>query len=175
MNKSSAPAALLLGALIALGLGALGYQLADGLLRFKALDRTVSVKGLAEREVPADTAIWPIKFSEADNDLGALYATLQRKNALISEFLQQQGFGEGEIGVSAPAIIDRQAQSYGDASRAEFRFTGSSTITVYSGQVERVRSAIRQELDRGGQIFYADAFEISLNHVHTHRVSPALK
>ncbi len=151
MNKSSAPAALLLGGLIALGLGALGYQLADGLLRFKALERTVNVKGLAERELPADVAIWPIKFSEADNDLGALYATLQRKNGLISAFLEQAGFAKDEIGVSAPAIVDRQAQSYGDASRAEFRFTGSSTITVYSNQVERVRNAMRGLVELGKQ------------------------
>jgi hypothetical protein len=47
----------------------LGYFIAGGVTKFKALSRTVEVKGLSEREVPANIAIWPIKFREGDNDL----------------------------------------------------------------------------------------------------------
>ena len=151
MHKPAITPALILGLLIALGLAALGYQLAEGIVRFKALDRTVSVKGLAEREVAADVAVWPIRFSEADNDLGALAATLQRKNGLVIDFLVRAGFAREEITASAPAIIDRQAQSYNDASRAEFRFVGTSVLTVYSARVERVREAMRNLAELGKQ------------------------
>ena len=66
------------------------------------MDRTVTVKGLSEREVPADTAIWPIKFMEGDNDLNSLYATIQRKNNLVVAFLRENGFTDTEITVSIP-------------------------------------------------------------------------
>jgi len=144
-------AALLLGLFVALGLTALGYLLSDGLLRFKALDRTVSVKGLSEREVPADVAIWPIKFSETSNDLGGLYAALQSKGELVRVFLLESGFEEGEISLSAPAIVDRKAQAYGDSQRVEFRYAGSTTVTVYTHQVDRARAAMQRLVELGKQ------------------------
>ena len=61
---------------IAIGLAAAGYLAGDGYFRARTLDRTVVVKGLAEREVPADVAIWPIRFVTAGNNLEALYDTI---------------------------------------------------------------------------------------------------
>jgi hypothetical protein len=128
---------------LALGMVAAAWLLADGLIRFKQFERSVEVKGLAEREVPADTAIWPIVFSEADADLARLYQTLQSKNAVIIAFLEEQGFKPEEISVSAPAINDRQAQDYGNADLANrLRYTGKSVITVYTRQVDRVLQAM---------------------------------
>jgi hypothetical protein len=143
---------LVLGLLLALGLAALGYLLADGLLRFKALDRTVTVKGLAEREVAADLVIWPIKFSAADNDLGALYARLEIQHAEVATFLREGGFAAEDFSVSAPAIVDRKAQGFGDSAQAEFRYAGSLTVTVYSRDVARVLASMHQltELGRKG-------------------------
>lgn len=37
-------------------------QLADGLREFRFADRTVTVTGLAEREVAANLVIWPVNF-----------------------------------------------------------------------------------------------------------------
>ena len=128
---------------MALGIVAAAWLLADGLARFKQFERSVQVKGLAEREVPADTAIWPVAFSDAGADLPALYQTLQNKNAVIIEFLKARGFEAEEITVSAPSITDRQAQDYGSAELANrLRFSGKSVITVYTRQVDAVRRAI---------------------------------
>jgi hypothetical protein len=151
MSARSTPAAFTLGLLLAIGLASLGYLLADGLLRFKALDRTVTVKGLAERELPADIAIWPIRFSETDNDLGALYTRLQHNNALVRDFLRRAGFSDEEISTAAPAIVDRKAQAYGNPERVEFRYAGTSTVTVYSGQVGKVRAAMQTLAELGKQ------------------------
>ena len=129
MGNNRLAAALVL----ALGMVAAAWLLADGLIRFKQFERSVEVKGLAEREVPADTAIWPIVFSEADADLARLYQTLQSKNAVIIAFLKTQGFKPEEISVSSPSINDRQAQDYGSAELANrLRYTGKSVITVYT-------------------------------------------
>jgi hypothetical protein len=143
--------AVILGALIAVGLIALGAFTSHGIVRLRALDRVVTVKGLSEREVPADIAIWPIKFSDAANDLGALSASIQKKNTLVVQFLEENGFGEDEITTSAPSINDRQAQGYVGSQPSEFRYYGSSVITVYSTQVDVVRRALARVVDLGKQ------------------------
>ena len=151
MQNRSVPAAAVLGLLLAVGLAALGYLLADGLLRFRALDRTVSVKGLAEREVPADIAIWPIKFSEPGNDLEALYARLQHDGELVRGFLRAAGFDDKEISASAPAMVDRKAQGYGNTNLIEFRYSGTATVTVYTTQIDKVRAAMQHLAELGKQ------------------------
>ena len=150
-DKSNAGAGLMLGVFLCAGLLGLGYQLADGFLQAKALERTVTVKGLSEREVPADIAIWPIKYNQADNDLVALYAAIERHNGLIVEFLKERGFGDDEISVSVPAIVDRQAQAYGGEQNARFRYAATSSITVYSTDVEQVRTTMNDLVELGKQ------------------------
>jgi len=151
MNEERIREAAVLGALICIGLALLGAFTFNGIQRVKALDRVVTVKGLSEREVLADIAIWPIKFSEAGNDLGLLYTSIQKKNALVVEFLKDNGFGDDEITLSVPSINDRQAQGYGSSQDSEFRYYGSSIITVYSTKVEAVRQAMSRLVDLGKQ------------------------
>jgi hypothetical protein len=134
----------------------LGHKLRNGgisssIIRIKELNRTVSVKGLSEREVPANVAIWPIKFSETDNDLNNLYSVVEQKTLLIAEFLEKSGFSNDEISISAPAIVDRQAQGYMDSTKIKFRYTGSSTITVYSYKVDLVRETMKKLVELGKQ------------------------
>ena len=143
--------AAVLGALICIGLALLGIFTSQAIVRIRALDRVVTVKGLSEREVPADIAIWPVKFSDTGNNLGALYASIQKKNELVVEFLTDSGFREDEITVSVPSITDRQAQGYGGSQPQEFRYYGSSIITVYSTQVDAVRQTMSKLVDLGKQ------------------------
>jgi uncharacterized protein len=149
MNNRGVGSAFILGFFVCIGLVLLGFFLSGGIVNFKALDRSVSVKGLSEREFPADVAIWPVKFSEANNDLNQLFSALQAKNALIVAFLKESGFGDEEISVSAPAIIDKQAQGYGDAQKIPYRYTGNSTITVYTKKVETVVKSMKGLIELG--------------------------
>lgn len=136
------------GISLILAAGLLGSQLAGAALDFKALDRTVTVKGLAERDVPANIAIWPISFQDASNDLGELYESLQAKTAIIREFLLQRGFDADEISVAPPSVNDLQARSYG-GDQARFRYTATAVVTLYSDQVEAVRAAMAEALELG--------------------------
>ena len=47
-------------AIIAIGVVIAGLSLRSGIVTFKEMDRKVSVKGLAEREVKADKVTWPL-------------------------------------------------------------------------------------------------------------------
>ncbi len=149
-DRGGIGSAFVLGVLLCVGLALLGYFVSGGIIRIRALDRTVEVKGLSEREVPADIAIWPIRFNEADNDLNLLFLTLEQKNAAIEAFLKKRGFKEDEISISAPAIQDRQAQGYSDA-QIKFRYSGASTLTVYTRNVDSVRNAMKDMVELGKQ------------------------
>lgn len=151
MQNRNTAAAFFLGVCVAIGLAALGYLLAEGALRVKALDRTVTVKGLAEREVEADIAIWPITYSIAANTLSEVYAQVERNNQLVKEFLLEGGFSVDEISFAAPSMTDRKAQAYGDTVGIEFRYTGSSSVTVYTTKVELVRRSLQRMAELGKQ------------------------
>ena len=53
-DRSTLPAATILAVALVLGLAAGGWFVGQGLARFKSESRTVTVKGLVEREVKAD-------------------------------------------------------------------------------------------------------------------------
>ncbi|GIU27805.1 SIMPL domain-containing protein [Shewanella sp. MBTL60-007] len=135
MSKTNTPSALILGSLLCFGLIMLGNTIGDKLLKMKAMERTVTVKGLAEKEVRANVAIWPIRFTEVDNDLNNLYQTVQTKTDRVVDFLKQQGFSEDEITVALPAIEDRQAQGYVDPN-VKYRYAAKISISLYTNNVD---------------------------------------
>ncbi len=102
MNDSVSKSIMVLGGCLLAGLVALGLLLGHAALSVKELERTVVVKGLSEREVPADIAIWPLTFQQASNDLNGLYESIQRKNARITEFLAGHGIARDAITISPP-------------------------------------------------------------------------
>jgi len=151
MAQKRTTEALVLGVLIAAGLAVLGQFIGQGIVDLRALDRIVAAKGLAEREVTADTAIWPIRLDLADEDLEALTVDLEAKTAMVTDFLHENGFTDEEITVGVPAVIDRQAQRYGGGQPDQLRFQAGRTVTVYSHDVEAVRAAMTNVLVLGRQ------------------------
>ena len=61
-------------AIIAVGMVLLGVIIKWGINDFIDKERIVSVKGLAEMEVPADKVIWPLMYKDIGNDPSLLYA-----------------------------------------------------------------------------------------------------
>lgn len=139
----------LLGAFLFAGLLGAAYLLANSIVDIKQMERTVEVKGLSEREVPADIAIWPISFNMADNDLVNLYQTIEQQNAKVVDFLKARGFTESEITISTPAVVDKLAREYDSSYASRFRYTASSTITVYTSQVDLARESMIKVVDLG--------------------------
>ena len=124
-------------AIIALGLAVCGISLPIAVKEYRALDRTVTVKGLCEREVAADKAIWPITFRNMDNEsITSLTRKIDNDKKLILDFLTREGIGEDEITINAPVISDKLSMSYG-VDRA-YRFVSKSVITVCTSKVDKV-------------------------------------
>ena len=150
-GRGALAASFVLGVLLCLGFLGLGFLVTRGFVSFKALERVVTVKGLSEREVPADVAIWPIRFNVTGDDLVALYASVEQSNARVTEFLRGKGFSEAEISVAAPSIVDREAQGYARDQGPRYRYAATSTLTVYSTQVDKVREAMNDLVELGKQ------------------------
>lgn len=138
MDRNDSGAALVLGSLIALGLIWSGSYLKDAVAIWKQAERVVAVKGLAEREVQADLALWPLSFSVTADTLAELYEALDRDQHKITVFLQRAGFGEQEITMTAPAVMDLWIDNYGER-RAPQRYRADAIVLVRTGQVERVK------------------------------------
>ncbi len=158
-----------LGIFIFLGLVVMGYLLSQAIIDFKKLDRSVTVKGLSMRELPADVVIWPISYSIADNDLSNLYLTIESNNQLINEFLNSNAILNDAITFAPPAVIDKQAQNYGESRNAAFRFVATQTVTVYSKQIDTVRQAMTKLSDLGKQgiVFKGDNYENRTDYLFT--------
>jgi len=159
---------VILGICLVLAGGVLGWSLGSGALQVKALDRTVVVKGLAEREVRADVVIWPIAFSAADNDLGALYRTLETQSQQIEAVLAAADIPADEITRDAPVVQDKVAQQWGN-DQATFRYTATQTVTIYSHDVDRVRATRRAvaDLGKGGIVFSGDQYNYAAEYLFT--------
>ena len=132
---------LIAAALIALGIFCLGWFMKAGIDDFANTDRKVTVKGLAEREVPADKVTWSIGTKVTGNDLPLLYEEINLQTAKIKKFLNQNGLDEKEITVNPPSISDLEAREWGDNNKS-FRYIVSTTITVATNKVDQVKNAI---------------------------------
>lgn len=145
MNKS---AAIIFGLLLGTSLVISSYLLANSALKIKQFDRIVTVKGLSEYEVKADTAIWPIRFSTASNDASHLYTSMESNVQTIIAFLRDAGFEDSEISINAAQVTDRLAESWSSQNIA-LRYSGVQTVTVYSTQIDLVRETEKNITELG--------------------------
>ena len=134
---------LWLSIILSLGMITAGYFIGNTLVKSKMHDRSVTVKGLAEREVDANLAVWPISFSETSNELSEIQAQLDKKTEIIYNFLVNQGFSQEEIANGIPTINDVFADRY--AARDQFntfRYIGNSNMTVRTKDIKKLNNAI---------------------------------
>lgn len=129
---------------MAISIVVLAFCIKGGIDSFVDKGRIVSVKGLAEVEVPANKVVWPIVFKEVGNNLPALYNSINSTSDKILEYLQSNGISKEEISVNAPEVIDLQAERYSTNDRP-FRYNVKSVITVTSEQVDKVRQLIANQ------------------------------
>ena len=174
LNRTSS---LIQGICIIIGLSSLGYLLGHAAIQYKELERTVTVKGLSEREYKADIVIWPIQFNIAGNDLEKVYDEIDNNTAKIKAFLEKSGIGANEISFSSPSIIDKSAQQYGNDNQAKFRYAATQTVTVYSKNIDLVRRVMENMSDLGKQgiVFTGNNYQAQTEYLFTrlNEVKPA--
>jgi len=133
-------------ALLAIGLILGSVFIANAITDFRSGDRHVQVKGLAEREVQANLAIWPITYTVSASELDALRSRMERADEAVIAFLKLNGFSDDEIKRTPPRVNDRWLNSYDNQRPAE-RYTTERTLTLRTNRIVATRQAMDQSAE----------------------------
>lgn len=114
----------------------------------KKYDRYVQVKGLSQREVKADLAVWPINITLAGNDLNLLRNEIEAQNDEVYNFFLDQGFDKNDLAKGSTTISDAQANIYNqNAQNLQFRYLAKSEFTVRTSELQRLQGALAESLE----------------------------
>jgi hypothetical protein len=131
--------------ILALGVAVGGLLVGSGFARGRAAERYVTVKGVSEREVRADLAIWPIHLLGADNDLAAANAKLAHSVAGVRAFLVRHGVDTNQVQIADFAVADASANQYNNAERrVANRYVVHETLIVRSTNPDAILSASQE-------------------------------
>jgi hypothetical protein len=123
-----------------LGLISGGWVLGAQIKAIRLADRYVTVKGLVERTVKSDMAIWPVTFKEAGNDLPTVFAKSEQDKQSVLKFLADQSVTQAEITVGQIQVTDKQANEYGGNNGGP-RYIVQQTVTATSTDVDKIAAA----------------------------------
>ena len=133
------------GSAIVLAALVLGIFMVCTVKTLKSYDDTVKVRGLCEREVPADRVVWRINYSEKDNSLADLRNTIRRNNDIIVKTLRDAGFTAEEVKVGNANYEDRYSYM-NNVSQVTYRYQASQTVSVFTKNLDLVRK-LQQTLE----------------------------
>lgn len=146
------PAALF-GGLVALGLAVGGWFVGQGVVNARVGDRSVTVRGLAERDVVADVAVLPLRFTASGDVLSEVQARIDRDTEIVRAFLRAQGYADEEVQLGRLEVTDLLSREY-RPDNVPARFILAQTVMVRTGDVARVGATTRSlnELVRQGVV-----------------------
>ncbi len=144
---------VLAGVIVALGIIGGGIALSNGIIRVKSMERTVTVKGLSEAEVPADKVLWNISFSRQGNNLQQLYSDIDKDRNIIVGFLKKSGLDDSEIFPSSPRLMNMSEQYMYTDRIPPYAYSLNLSLIISSDKIDVVRgltSTIAAEMSKSG-------------------------
>jgi hypothetical protein len=139
-ERASVAGAAILGVLIAGGLTLGGWFVGNGFYRARAGARYVTVRGLVERKVKADIAVWDISYTATSDDVTQANNEIVRDAGLVRAFARQHGFSDSEIQPISTRVTDT-TRFGGNQNLRAGRYLVQGGIEIRSASVERVREA----------------------------------
>lgn len=134
------------GFLVCIGFIVLGIFIKYGMTHLNDSHRTVTVRGLCEKEVKANKVTWPIVSKEVGNYLPSIFMNIENTNKMIVAFLKENGIEESEISINPPAIIDLQADRY-SYNQNPYRYNVTNVVVVTSTKVDKVNELIKKQAE----------------------------
>ena len=126
--------------LLTIGLITGGYLLGDGLLRAKMADRSVTVRGLAERDVTADLATWTIAYSAQSTDLQSAQTDIDRDTTAITSFFKELGF-------KADALKPTGANVNQYSNNGIPQYTIRQRLSLRTDDIDKAQAAVARQFD----------------------------
>ncbi|WP_291138391.1 SIMPL domain-containing protein [Erythrobacter sp.] len=121
-----------------------GYLLGDGLLRAKEAERSVTVRGLAERDVTADLATWTISYSASSTSLAQAQAKARSDTDAIEAFFADLGFPEDALQPTGANV-----SSY--TNDGITTYTVRQRLALRTEDIERAQKAVARQFDLVGR------------------------
>ena len=127
-------------AVLAVGLALGGWFVGHGFARGRTASRYVEVKGLAERQVAADLALWPLRFVSTGDDLAVAQAEITKDTRAVYSFLVRHGIDTAAVQLLALEVSDAEANRF-QSERGGTRFVIQQTVMVRSDKPQVVLAA----------------------------------
>lgn len=141
----SGSARLLPAALVAAGVALGGYFIGHGFVASRSVDRYVTVKGVAERSVSADLALWPLQFVATGDRLTSAQARIDESRARVLAFLNAHGIDSSAVELQSLDVTDLLANPYRpQTSGTQPRFIITQTLMVRSSDPAKIRDAAQK-------------------------------
>ncbi|GAA0209988.1 hypothetical protein QOZ96_003215 [Brevundimonas nasdae] len=140
-NARLIPAAVV-GGLLAIGLIGGGALIGQGVVNARAGDRSVTVRGLAEKDVEADLAVLPIRFTASGDVLSEVQARIDSDLATVRQFLKEQAYPDASVDLGRLEVTDTRSREYASQTGGP-RFILAQTVIVRTNDVDRVQTTTR--------------------------------
>ena len=166
MNSFSA---IIAGGLIGLGVASGGFLAGELLVKSRLGFRTVTVKGLSEREVKADLGFWPIRFVVTGPTLEAARSALEASQGSVKTFLTSKGFEEADWTIQNIQVEDRMAGYNAQSTPENTRFVLTEDILVRSADVQKLTGAAKSvgDLLKLGVVMSSDSYNAGPSFIFT--------
>ncbi|MBK8457650.1 MAG: SIMPL domain-containing protein [Phyllobacteriaceae bacterium] len=160
---------LLAAVVLAIGVAASGWLAGSKLVESRTGLRTVTVKGLAERNVKADLGFWPLRFVATGPTLEEARIRLESSEQAVSKFLADRGFKPADAEIQNILVEDKLAGYNSGEQPAEIRFVLTEDILVRSTDVELLAKSAREigELLKSGVVFTNDSWSAGPSYIFT--------
>jgi hypothetical protein len=147
MENCSSRALVILGVLLALGLGASAFILGGKFRTIGDNNQKIMVKGLAEKPVDADLAEWAVGIEVIGDTFGETLKQLRGARPVLDEFLEKQGFPatvrvEGSERIEPNMVGEYDAE--GRYRQVQKGFAGRQSIRVRSDDLQKITRAHKE-------------------------------
>lgn len=177
-NQTSSTKSFILGISLILAAFVLGLMLLFTVRTLKSFDDTVSVRGLCEREVPADRVAYRISYTDKANTLSEARNLIDHHSKAIIAKLKEAGIEDSEIFVGNPSMDDRYSWS-NDISRITYRYNAGQSINVYTSKMDvvtKLQNTLEADMLKEDILVngYADYQFLGLNEIKPDMIAESL-
>ena len=145
-DNTSVRAAAVIGSLIAVGLAVAAWLHGWQLRQSRLPGQSISVKGLAEKSISADSAEWQLALLTKRKNAGEAIALLRTEREAVLAFLAQAGFTDTAISIGNESVnesFEERRSSNGETVKVPDGFQATQTLIVTSNEVKKIEQAHR--------------------------------
>jgi hypothetical protein len=174
-NSALSVALIIACLLLSLGVYGAGWHIAQSLVKMRLADRVVSIRGVAERNVTADTVTWTLHYTASGDTLNDVVTKIEQDTVTVMAFLREKGFTDADIIPATVNVTDLLAQPYRSGDVSSNRFIMNASVQVRSDKVDAalVASRATTELIKAG-VLLTDTHGLSFRFTQLNAIKPPM-